>query len=142
MDSPSKPVGAVDHQPESTSRVSRRAFLKAGGVGALTGAVTASVLFEESTAYAQQRWDHEADVVVAGSGAAACAAALFASEAKASVVMLEKALIFGGTTAKSGGTFWIPNNHLMRQQGITDTRDDLIRYLARISYPTLYNPKD
>src|SRR5688500_18736224 len=103
----------------SSSRVSRRAFLKAGGVGA-TGAVAASVLFETSTAYARQRWDREVDIVVAGSGAAACAAALFAGEAKASVVLLEKASTFGGTTAKSGGIFWIPNNHFMRQQGIAD----------------------
>src|SRR5437667_5884806 len=118
MPSPSEHVGAADRLPESNSRVSRRAFLKAGGAGAVTGAVAASVLFEESTAYAQQRWDHEADVVVAGSGAAAFAAALFASEAKASVLMLEKALTVGGTTAKSGGTFCVPNKALMLKEGI------------------------
>jgi succinate dehydrogenase/fumarate reductase flavoprotein subunit len=116
--------------------------LKAGGIGALSGAVTASVLFEESTAYAQQRWDREADVVVVGSGGAACAAAIFAAEAKASVIMLEKAATFGGTTAKSGGIFWIPNNVFMRQAGMTDTREDCLRYLARTAFPTLFNPND
>ncbi|MEQ1573941.1 MAG: FAD-dependent oxidoreductase [Vicinamibacterales bacterium] len=127
----------------AVSRVSRRAFLKAGGAGALgTGAAAASVVFQESTAYAQRRWDREADVVVVGSGAAASSAALFAHEAKASVVILEKASVYGGTTAKSGGIFWIPNNNLMREKGLTDDRTDLLRYLARISYPTLYSPKD
>src|SRR5258707_8522573 len=131
MPSASEPVAAVDRLPESNSRVSRRAFLRAGGAGALTGAVAGSVLFEESTAYAQARWDHEADVVVAGSGSAACVAALFAHEAKASVIMLEKAAIVGGTTAKSGGAFWICNNYYLKQQGIVDKREDALRYLAR-----------
>src|SRR5579864_8741794 len=96
MSSPTEQIGAADCLAAGHSRVSRRAFLKAGGAGVLSGVVTASVLFEESTAYAQQRWDREADVVVAGSGAAAFAAALFAYDAKASVVMLEKALTVGG----------------------------------------------
>jgi hypothetical protein len=128
--------------PNSDSRVSRRAFLKAGGVGALTGVVAGTVLFEESTAYAQQRWDHEADIMVAGSGGAACTAAIFAAEAKASVILLEKAVVFGGTTAKSGGVFWIPNNHIMRQKGVVDRKDDFLRYAARTGYPTIYNPAD
>src|SRR5262245_33235146 len=131
MRSPNHQNAAADGPSKSDSRVSRRAFLKAGGVGALTGAVTASVLFEESTAYAQQRWDIEADVVVGGSGAAAFAAAVFAAEAQASVVMVEKALVLGGTTAKSGGIFWIPNHPLLRQQGIVDRREDFLAYAAR-----------
>jgi predicted oxidoreductase len=135
-------IDASERAEHIQSRVSRRAFLKAGGAGVLTGTVAASVLFEESTAHAQARWDHEADVVIAGSGAAASVAALFATEAKASVIMLEKAAIVGGTTAKSGGAFWILNNHIMRQQGITDAREDALRYLARTAYPTLYNPAD
>jgi succinate dehydrogenase/fumarate reductase flavoprotein subunit len=141
MASQSDDIGR-ERPEELDSRVSRRAFLKAGGGGALTGAVAAAVLFEQSTAHAQARWTHEADVVVAGSGSAACVAALYANEAKASVIMLEKAAIFGGTTAKSGGAFWICNNHFMRQQGYVDKREDALRYLARTAYPTLYDPAD
>jgi succinate dehydrogenase/fumarate reductase flavoprotein subunit len=142
MASQSDDTGVRERPEEHNSRVSRRAFLKAGGAGALTGAVAASVLFEESTASAQARWNHEADVVVAGSGGAASVAALFAFENKASVIILEKAGIYGGTTAKSGGVIWIPNNHFMKAMGIVDKREDLLRYLARISYPTLYDPAD
>src|SRR5262245_28746659 len=133
---------AMERAEEINSRVSRRTFLKAGGAGVLSGAVATSVLFEESTAHAQARWGHEADVVVVGSGSAACVAALYAHEAKANVIILEKAAIVGGTTAKSGGAFWICNNHFIRQQGYADAKNDALRYLARTAYPTLYDPND
>jgi len=48
-------------------------------------------------------WTDEADVVVVGSGAAGWSAALAASEAGASVLVLEKCDAVGGTTAKAGG---------------------------------------
>jgi succinate dehydrogenase/fumarate reductase flavoprotein subunit len=123
------------------SRVSRRAFLKAAGSGTLlTAATAATVVVEESAAFAERHWDHEADVAVVGSGAAAASAALFAHEGGAKVLMVEKAAIFGGTSRKSGGGYWIPNNYLMKGQGLTDPREDCIRYMARTAYPTLYNP--
>ena len=85
-------------------------------------------------------WDRVADVVVVGSGVAACAAAVAAATDGASVILLEKAAFIGGTTAKSGGVLWIPNNPLMQEQGIKDERSDALRYLARVAYPTLYRP--
>jgi succinate dehydrogenase/fumarate reductase flavoprotein subunit len=120
--------------------VSRRDFLKAAGSGTLLTAATASAIaFEESTAFAQRRWDHEADVVVVGSGAAASTAALFAHEGRASVLILEKAAMYGGTSRKSGGGYWLPNNYMMRERGLKDPKDDCLRYMARTAYPTLYN---
>ncbi|PWT86850.1 MAG: flavoprotein, partial [Blastocatellia bacterium] len=127
----------------SESRVSRRAFLKAAGSGTLlTAATAAAVVAEESPAFAERRWDHEVDVAVVGSGAAAASAALFAHDAGAKVTILEKAAVFGGTSRKSGGGYWIPNNYLLRGRGWTDSRDDCIRYMARTAYPTLYNAGD
>ncbi len=87
-------------------------------------------------------WDAETDVLVVGTGAAASAAAIFAREAGAAVLMVEKADYFGGTTAKSQGGYWIPNNHLMRGRGLADERAAALRYMARLSYPELYNPGD
>ncbi len=49
-----------------------------------------------------------ADVVVVGSGGAGLAADLAASLAGASVAILERASVFGGTTAISGGG-WAPD---------------------------------
>lgn len=87
-------------------------------------------------------WDAETDVLVVGTGAAGAAAAIFARQADAAVLMIEKADYFGGTTAKSQGGYWIPNNHLMRARGLTDERAAALRYMARLSYPELYNAAD
>ena len=87
-------------------------------------------------------WDIESDVLVVGSGAAAFSAALTAAAWGCRVVVLEKEDRLGGTTAKAGATFWIPNNRLMREEGLSDPRDDALRYMARLSYPQLYDPCD
>ena len=84
-------------------------------------------------------WDQNTDVVVVGSGAAAFTAAVTASAAGREVVMLEKAATLGGTTRRSGGTYWIPNNRFMRADEIDDPRDWAIRYMARLAYPVEYN---
>lgn len=48
-------------------------------------------------------WDAVYDVVVVGSGAGAMTAALRAYDQRLSVLMVEKAAEYGGTTAISGG---------------------------------------
>lgn len=86
--------------------------------------------------------NYETDVVVVGSGAAAYSAAITASENGSEVIMLEKASGFGGTTLRSGGGFWVPNNRFQKQLGIKDAREDALRYMARYSFPQLYDPTD
>lgn len=78
------------------------------------------------------------DVIVVGSGAAGGAAAAIAAGAGASVLVLEKAEFTGGTTGKSGGVLWVPDNPVMRAAGMTDDHAAARRYLARTGYPTLY----
>lgn len=93
-------------------------------------------------------WDLSADMVVAGSGAAAFSAAITAASLGARVIMLEKAKTIGGTTARAGGGqgnrasswIWIPNNSLMRQHGLSDPKLGALRYMARLSRPERYNP--
>jgi 3-oxosteroid 1-dehydrogenase len=87
---------------------------------------------------AWEGFDEVADVVVAGSGTAAFAAAIAAAQRGCEVVMLEKAATLGGTTAKSSATMWIPNNPLMRRYGLVDDRAAALRYLARAAYPAAY----
>jgi len=78
-------------------------------------------------------WAREADVVVLGSGAAGLAAAIAAHDEGASVLLLEKADLIGGTTATSGGIVWVPNNPHMAALGLTDSTDDAMAYLESLS---------
>jgi succinate dehydrogenase/fumarate reductase flavoprotein subunit len=91
---------------------------------------------------AAKKWDHETDILVVGSGAAGYASAISARHRGAEVIMVEKAPLYGGTTLRSGGGLWIPNNRFQREKRIEDRREDAIRYMARDSFPQLYNPED
>jgi 3-oxosteroid 1-dehydrogenase len=74
----------------------------------------------------------EFDVVVVGSGAAGMVAALTAAHQGLKAVVLEKAAHFGGSTARSGGGVWIPNNEILKRDGVTDTADAARSYLHTI----------
>jgi 3-oxosteroid 1-dehydrogenase len=69
------------------------------------------------------------DVVVVGSGAAGAMAALRARELGLSVLIIEKAHKYGGTSAASGGVLWIPN-HGLAQNG--DSREQALQYLNHL----------
>jgi 3-oxosteroid 1-dehydrogenase len=75
----------------------------------------------------------EFDVVVAGSGAAGMTAALTAADLGLSVVVIEKAGTFGGSTARSGGGIWAPGNAVLRAAGVTDTPSQARAYLAYVA---------
>ncbi|GAB3279760.1 FAD-dependent oxidoreductase [Parahaliea aestuarii] len=78
-------------------------------------------------------WDAKYDVLVIGSGAGALTAACRARDRGQSVVVLEKAPRYGGTSASSGGGLWIPNNHLMLAAGIDDSDEDALTYLQALT---------
>ena len=128
---------------ETSHVISRRDFLKTAGVGAIAlGALGAAGSLASCSSGTNIKWDMTADVVVAGSGAGASAAASVAQSKGASVIMLEKSAGIGGTTMKSGGGAWIPNNFKLREAGIADNRTDCLKLMARSNYPWLYNPND
>ena len=60
--------------------------------------------------------------IVVGSGAAGLTAAVTAHAKGLKPVILEKASVWGGTTALSGGVLWVPCNHLMEADGDGDDR--------------------
>jgi 3-oxosteroid 1-dehydrogenase len=70
------------------------------------------------------------DVVVLGSGIAGLSAVLAAHETGFSALLIEKADKLGGTTADSYGLIWVGNNHIMREAGESDSRDDVIAYMT------------
>src|SRR5688572_9008418 len=77
---------------------------------------------------ADDGWSRQTDVLVVGSGGGGYTTALFASRLGLESIILEKASRVGGTTLKTGGWYWVPNNSLMRAAGHADPRDDAIRY--------------
>ena len=70
------------------------------------------------------------DVVVVGSGAAGMLAAIRLSDEGLRPIVVEKSPYYGGTSAISGGEFWIPGNHLME---IEDSDALVTTYLNTIS---------
>ena len=77
--------------------------------------------------------EQEVDLVVAGSGAGGCAAALAGAAFGLRTVLVEKSNRIGGGTASSLGGLWVPANHLMAGAGLSDTLDAARRYLAFLS---------
>ena len=153
----------TDHDPAaSTSRVSRRKLLRSAGIGSALAVGAPALAYAQGATPAgptpvatpagtpivgplvstnlPEKWDREVDVIVVGSGGAAFAAAVTARKAGADVLMVERAKSPGGTTLVSGSEYWIPNNPQMRAAGKTDPRDDALKYMARLSYPQLYDP--
>jgi 3-oxosteroid 1-dehydrogenase len=76
--------------------------------------------------------DDEYDVVVVGSGGAGMSAALTAAHAGLRTILVEKAAHFGGSTARSGGGVWIPNNDVLRHDKVDDTPQAAHDYLHSI----------
>ncbi len=72
------------------------------------------------------------DVIVIGSGAAGFAAAVTASCKGLSVLMLEKAGQFGGTSAISGGAVWLHDTDQARAAGKSGSAEAMKTYLRTI----------
>ncbi|MBN6052925.1 3-oxosteroid 1-dehydrogenase [Nonomuraea sp. RK-328] len=117
----------IAQEPPTASGPSRRTLLRGAALagGALVAGTT---LGRPSPAHAEAEYD----VVVVGAGAAGMTAALTAAKRGLSVVVLEKAPVFGGSAARSGAGIWIPNNEVILAAGVPDTPAKAAAYLARV----------
>jgi 3-oxosteroid 1-dehydrogenase len=77
--------------------------------------------------------DETFDFVIVGSGAGSMCAALVMRQAGKSVLVLEKTELLGGTTARSGGVMWIPNNRFMKAAGVADSYEQALTYLDALA---------
>lgn len=82
---------------------------------------------------AAARGEHEVDLLVLGSGAGGMATAISAAHQGLDTLVVEKAPAFGGSTALSGGGVWIPNNPVLRREGVEDTRESVLEYLEGVT---------
>ncbi|MDT5221638.1 MAG: 3-oxosteroid 1-dehydrogenase [Mycobacterium sp.] len=77
-------------------------------------------------------WDHSVDLIIAGSGGGGMVAGLAALDCGLEPLIVEKQALVGGSTGLSGGIVWLPNNPLMRADGIADSHEDGLAYLADV----------
>ena len=108
----------------SNKNLDRRAFLKGA---ALAGVAPAAAL----AASAVRKWDHEADVVVIGSGAAGLPASIIAKENDATVILVEANDDIGGHAAVCTGNIPLGGGTAAQKAaGIVDSPDILFRDLC------------
>lgn len=60
------------------------------------------------------------------------AAALAADEVGLSTLIVEKTSFVGGSTARSGGAFWVPANPILNEAGAGDTLDRAGEYIRAV----------
>jgi 3-oxosteroid 1-dehydrogenase len=77
-------------------------------------------------------WDKSVDLLIVGSGGGGMVAALATLDAGLEPLVVEKQALVGGSTGLSGGMVWLPNNPLMRRDGIPDSHEDGLAYLADV----------
>ena len=112
--------------------INRRDVLVGGGVGALAaGSRHAQAQTGPGAKSGQMRWDHEADVVVVGSGATGLPACIAAREAGASVIVIEAQPHVGGHARCSGGNMPLGGgNSAQKKWGVEDSADLLFKDLT------------
>lgn len=128
----------MSKQEKGIKMVSRREFLQKSalvGAGVAATGVLASCAPKSAGATGKsQTWDKEVDVLVVGSGTATLAAMAAKDAGAESVLIVEKGQIFGGTSALSGGGFWLPVNYAMKEAGLEDNREDAYKYLSAATF--------
>ena len=80
----------------------------------------------------EQQQPETYDVVVVGAGAAGLSAAITAAAQGLSTVIIEKSPYWGGSTSRSGGGVWIPNNSVLKRDGVVDTPAKAREYVKAI----------
>ena len=80
-------------------------------------------------------WDASYDFVVVGSGGGSMCAALACKKAGKEALIIEKQAKVGGSTGYSGGVWWLPNNHVMKRHGVSDSYERSRQYFdAAVTY--------
>jgi 3-oxosteroid 1-dehydrogenase len=79
--------------------------------------------------------DEQFDLVVVGSGAGGLTAAITARLAGLRPLLVEKTPLVGGSSVLSGGVLWMPDNPLLARDGIRDSREAALEYMANFVEP-------
>jgi 3-oxosteroid 1-dehydrogenase len=77
-------------------------------------------------------WDAGHEIVIIGSGVGGLTTAVAARAAGLETAVLEGSELWGGTSALSAGGVWVPDNHLMRADGVADSAEEAVEYLGNV----------
>src|SRR3984893_10495858 len=77
-------------------------------------------------------YDEIFDFVVVGCGGGSMCAGLVMRSAGKGVLILEKTSLVGGTTSRSRGVMWMPNNPFMKRDGVEDSLEKATTYLDAV----------
>ncbi|MDG2004868.1 MAG: FAD-dependent oxidoreductase, partial [Novosphingobium sp.] len=86
------------------------------------------------------QFDETFDFVAVGSGGGGLSSSLFMRTIGKSVAVLEKSHLIGGTTSRSGGVMWIPNNRFMKEDGVEDSYEQSMDYMEATAGQSLDAP--
>ena len=78
-------------------------------------------------------WDSEVDLIAVGSSTGGLTAAIVGHDLGMRTILMEASAELGGGTAYSGGIVWIPNNRHLFEAELSDSREEALEYLQRIS---------
>lgn len=119
--------------------LSRREFLRGAAAGGVAGLVVggggAALLVSgknKGAAGIPEEWDEETDIVVVGFGGAGAAAAIMAHDAGAEVIVLEKAVTAGGSTAMCGQCIYGAGTSVQKALGIEDSAEEMLKYYRAV----------
>ena len=89
----------------------------------------------ERSLFAADGWDDAYGIIIVGSGAAGLTAGIIAARRGLRPLLVEKAPVWGGTSALSVGGVWVPANPLMLEAGCRDSTDNAIQFLSEVVPP-------
>lgn len=109
-----------------SNNMSRRGFVKGAG---LAGAAFAAASLPAMALAEDVAWDYQADVVVLGYGAAGAACAIEAADNGATVIIVEKEALPGGSMARCGGAIMGAGTRVQTGLGYEDGADQLFDWI-------------
>ena len=77
-------------------------------------------------------WHESCDLLIVGSGGASMCASLLYKTLGRQALILEKQSKIGGSTGYSGGVWWIPNNGVIKRNGVDDSFEKAWAYFEAV----------
>ena len=125
--------------PKSNGSITRRQMLGTGAVASASLAMTG--MAQAAPRPMPESWDEEVDIVIIGTGFAGLAASYEATQAGASVALLEKMPVPGGNSIINGGVISAAGSPQQAEQGIEDSPDvmlaDMMKAGLSLNHPQL-----